>query len=53
MANWDEDSGYYCLLIAILCNLDVYESTNLKRMHGIKRIKRIAERMDFIVQKIR
>ena len=26
MANWDEDSGYYCLLIAILCNLDVYES---------------------------
>lgn len=20
MANWDEDSGYYCLLIAILCN---------------------------------
>ena len=26
MANWDEDSGYYCLLIAILCNLDVYTS---------------------------
>ena len=26
MAKWDEDSGYYCLLIAILCNLDVYES---------------------------
>lgn len=26
MADWDEDSGYYCLLIAILCDVDVAES---------------------------
>lgn len=26
MSNWDEDSGYYCLLIAILCDVDVTES---------------------------
>lgn len=26
MEKWDEDSGYYCLLIAIFCGLDAYES---------------------------
>lgn len=26
MGKWDENSGYYCLLIAIFCGLDVYES---------------------------
>lgn len=26
MSTWDEYSGYYCLLIAIFCNLDVTEA---------------------------
>ncbi len=26
MSDWDKDSGYYCLLIAILCDVDVAES---------------------------
>lgn len=26
MSIWNEDSGYYCLLIAILCNVDVAEA---------------------------
>ncbi len=26
MSIWNEDSGYYCLLIAILCGVDVTEA---------------------------
>jgi len=26
VSDWDKDSGYYCLLIAILCDVDVAES---------------------------
>ena len=26
MSDWNEDSGYYCLLIAILCGVDAAES---------------------------
>ena len=26
MSIWNEDSGYYCLLIAILCEVDVTEA---------------------------
>lgn len=33
MGKWDEDSGYYCLLIAIFCGLGVYESI-LMYKHG-------------------
>jgi len=26
MSDWDKDSGYYCLLIAIFCGVDVTEA---------------------------
>lgn len=26
MSDWDKDSGYYCLLIAIFCDVDVTEA---------------------------